>query len=150
MSLGGFYRGEVVDARDPRELRRVRLRVPAVFGDIVTGWAEPLFDSLIPREGTRVWVAFEAGDKNHPLYLAPRGVTFYSAMVVAVSGADVQLSIPEVFGTETTGWASPLQDGPIPGIGATVWATIQEDATNTALPDRQQLVYVNPSTAHTH
>lgn len=141
---GGFYRATVINVQDPTNRRRVKLRVPAVFGDIVTGWAEPLFDSLIPREGSRVWAAFEAGNKDYPLYLGPRAVSFYPALVTAVAGAQVEVSVPELFGGEKTEWVPPLQDGPNPEIGDTVWLALQEQFSPTVQPGRSQLVYINP------
>ena len=144
MSHGGMYRAEVVDVNDPRSRRRVRLRIPSVFGDTVTGWAEPLFDCLVPREKTRVWATFEAGDLSHPLYLAPRGVSVFPATVAEVSGFDARLSVPPVFGVEVTEWASPIQNAPAPFVGQSVWAVIQESANTGSDPGRQQVLYVNP------
>ena len=144
MSYGGFYRAYVVDAKDPQGLRRVRLQIPAVFGDVPTGWAEPLFESLLPREGSRVWAAFEAGHKDLPLYLGPRGVTFHPATVTAVSGPLVKVEVPALFGDEETEWVAPLQNGPYPEVGASLWVTVQEVRDSTVKPGREQLLYVNP------
>jgi len=140
----GFYRAYVMDARDPRNLRRIRLRIPAVFGDVTTGWAEPLFESLLPLEGSRVWAAFEAGNKDYPLYLGPRGVSFHPATVVAADGPLVQATVPAMFGDVTTEWISPLQNGPYPEAGDSVWVTVQEVRSSGTQPGRQQLLYVNP------
>ena len=40
--LWGKYRGTVVDRNDPEQLGRLRLRVPGLLGDAVTGWAWPV------------------------------------------------------------------------------------------------------------
>ena len=74
----GKYRGLVVDNQDPEKRARVTLQVPAIMGnEAVTHWAEPclpfggLVDQglfLVPEVGSQVWVDFEAGDINHPIW----------------------------------------------------------------------------------
>jgi hypothetical protein len=75
----GKYRGVVVDNEDPARLGRLRLSVPSVFGpDVVTGWASPcvpyggaagqgLF--LVPERQAGVWVEFEEGDLEFPVWV---------------------------------------------------------------------------------
>ncbi len=75
----GKYRGWVVDNEDPARLGRLRLRVPSVLGpDVVTGWASPcaayggaadqgLF--FVPEREAGVWVEFEEGDLEFPLWV---------------------------------------------------------------------------------
>lgn len=141
---GGFYRAVVVSTADPQQRGRVKLRIPAVFGTTATGWADPLWESLVPREGSRVWAAFEAGDRDHPLYLGPRAVSFYPATVAAADGASVRVTVPTMFGTETSEWIQPLQDGPHPEVGGTVWLAAQAVGDPTLSPGKGQLVYLNP------
>lgn len=74
----GKYRGWVVDNEDPARLGRLRLSVPSVLGpDVVTGWAGPcapyggaadqgLF--FVPERKAGVWVEFEEGDLEFPLW----------------------------------------------------------------------------------
>jgi hypothetical protein len=74
----GKYRGLVVDNADPEDLGRLRLRVPSLLGsDVVTGWAlacAPYGGApgqgllLIPEVGTGVWVEFEEGDLEFPIW----------------------------------------------------------------------------------
>ena len=73
----GKYRGFVVHNDDPERRARLRLRVPSVLGDAVTGWALPclpfggLADQglyLVPEPGSRVWVEFEEGELSYPLW----------------------------------------------------------------------------------
>lgn len=78
MSLPGVYRGQVVRVRSVvrkrehpvRAVQRhlVQLRIPSVFGDRVTGWAEPIQRGFRPQVKDVVWVAFENGDHNEPRY----------------------------------------------------------------------------------
>lgn len=80
----GKYRGFVVDNSDPEQLGRVKLRVPSILGDSVTGWALPclpfggLADQglfMVPEAGAQVWVEFEEGELSHPIWTG----TFWQA-----------------------------------------------------------------------
>jgi len=80
----GKYRGFVADNADPQGLGRLRLRVPAILGDEMTDWALPClpFGGLpdqglftVPEAGARVWVEFENGDLDHPIWTG----TFWQA-----------------------------------------------------------------------
>jgi len=73
----GKYRGFVVDNDDPHQMGRLRLNVPAVLGESQTGWALPclpfggLADQglfVIPEVGAQVWVEFEGGNLNSPIW----------------------------------------------------------------------------------
>jgi uncharacterized protein involved in type VI secretion and phage assembly len=72
----GKYRGLVVDVSDPRELGRIRVRVPEVLQSVESGWALPAApyagDGVglwtIPPVGAGVWVEFEAGDPSRPIW----------------------------------------------------------------------------------
>lgn len=74
--LWGKYRGTVVDRNDPEQLGRLRLRVPGLLGDAVTGWAWPVSPYagagygflFVPRAGDIVWVEFAEGDLEQPLW----------------------------------------------------------------------------------
>jgi hypothetical protein len=71
----GKYRGEVVDNSDATKRGRIKVRCPAVLGD-QEAWAMPCVpyagDSLgwfaLPAPGTSVWVEFEAGEINQPIW----------------------------------------------------------------------------------
>jgi len=72
----GKYRGTVVDNRDPLMLGRVKAQVPDVLGSQDSGWAMPcvpyagdgvgLF--LIPPVDANVWIEFEHGDPDYPIW----------------------------------------------------------------------------------
>lgn len=71
----GKYRGTVSDNADPTSRGRLKVKVPAVLGDLEM-WAMPCvpyagagvgFYSL-PEPGTGVWVEFEAGDPSYPIW----------------------------------------------------------------------------------
>lgn len=73
----GKYRGFVADNADPETLGRLKLRVPSVLGQESTGWALPClpFGGLdghglfvIPEVGAQVWVEFEEGNLDQPIW----------------------------------------------------------------------------------
>ncbi|MGK8558157.1 phage baseplate assembly protein V [Nocardia gipuzkoensis] len=75
----GKYRGIVVDNDDPAGLGRLRVMVPSVLGpDVVTGWATPCIPYggssghgflFIPERKAGVWVEFEEGDLEFPIWV---------------------------------------------------------------------------------
>jgi uncharacterized protein involved in type VI secretion and phage assembly len=106
----GKHRGLVVDNADPEQLGRLKVRVPSVLGgDIVTGWAMPCVPYggdanqgflFIPEVGAGVWVEFEEGDLEFPIWVG----TFWSK-----PGNDSELPKPnDPDGTE----AGSVQDPP--------------------------------------
>lgn len=80
----GKYRGFAEDNADPEHLGRLRLRVPSVLGpELITGWALPCVPYggadnqgvlFIPEQGAGVWVEFEEGDLEFPVWVG----TFWS------------------------------------------------------------------------
>lgn len=70
----GKYRGYCKDINDPQKLGRIRAEVPAVLGKgVLSDWCEVCIVSRqsldTPPVGTGVWVEFEAGDKNKPIFV---------------------------------------------------------------------------------
>ena len=72
----GKYRGIVAERNDPEQLGRLRLRVPSLLGDAITGWAWPVSPFagagygffFVPRVNDLVWVEFAEGELDHPLW----------------------------------------------------------------------------------
>lgn len=94
--LSGLYRGIVTTTDDPAGQLRIKAKVPQVFGDDDSDWALPALQiglSQIPSVNDRVWVMFEAGDPNYPVYI---GSWAESGIPVLVTGDvnDIPLPIP--------------------------------------------------------
>jgi uncharacterized protein involved in type VI secretion and phage assembly len=79
MSTRGFYgkyRGTVVTNVDPMQLGRIQVIVPDVSSLIPSTWAMPCFPIagkqmgayVIPQVGAGVWVEFEQGDPDYPVW----------------------------------------------------------------------------------
>ncbi len=72
----GKYRGTVTDNQDPKNLGRIRVRVPELLQDVETGWALPSLPYAgkgsgffrVPPPGAGVWIEFEAGDVSRPIW----------------------------------------------------------------------------------
>jgi hypothetical protein len=76
--LTGIYRATVYSNSDPNNQRRLRLLIPAVLGPAEpTGWVWPADMSTAyptpPAVGQGVWVMFEQGMPNNPLWIGTFG-----------------------------------------------------------------------------
>ncbi len=68
----GKYSGEVTDNQDQDKVGKIKVKVPSVFGsdlEVVARPCMPFGFFYIPAVGTKVWVEFEAGDPNYPIYV---------------------------------------------------------------------------------
>lgn len=69
--LFGKYRGEVINNKDEEKRGRVLVKVPSL-GDVELGWAEaclPPSTFAIPQRGDFVWLEFEEGDIDNPIWV---------------------------------------------------------------------------------
>jgi hypothetical protein len=72
----GKYRGKVVENLDPLFRGRIRVEIPAVRGSL-DNWALPCTPYAgpnvgfyaIPPIGANVWIEFEGGDPNYPIWV---------------------------------------------------------------------------------
>jgi len=75
-SYFGKYKGTVTDVDDPKKQCRIRAKVPTVLGEQECGWALPVAPFagdghglvLLPEIGSFVWIEFEAGQLNSPIW----------------------------------------------------------------------------------
>lgn len=99
----GKYRGTVINNVDPERMGRLQLVVPDVYGTEPTPWAMPCTPvaapeggmMAIPPIGAAVWVEFERGEDQLPIWVGgfwPTGVNF--APPVAPSSLCITLQTP--------------------------------------------------------
>ena len=73
----GKYRGTVLNNIDPMQMGRLTAMVPDVLGLTPSSWAMPCAPVaglqsgiyLLPPIGTGVWIEFEQGDIDHPIWV---------------------------------------------------------------------------------
>ena len=77
MSLFGKYKSVVLDVDDEDKGGKIRVSCPEVFGEgDMSGWCTPCVnvagdsfgDFCLPRVGDFVWLEFEKGDVDKPIY----------------------------------------------------------------------------------
>lgn len=125
----GVYRGVVVDNKDPLTKSRLRLQVPQVLGDEVTGWAwavhQPGVVRLVPTAGEGVFVMFEGGDPSFPIWLGtftPLSISFGSFYDTTTQTA------------ESTSVAYPIKMNTV------------DQASNVTIVDDSKITIANPGT----
>ena len=72
----GKYRGQVADNDDPYDVGRVQVICPPLLGEGNASWAMPSMPYAgknvglfaVPPIGANVWVEFEAGDLDYPIW----------------------------------------------------------------------------------
>jgi hypothetical protein len=79
----GLYRATVIQNIDPEQRGRLQLMIPDVLGPVPSSWAEPCLSLagppgppmgvyMVPPIGTGVWVEFEHGDPDQPVWVGCR------------------------------------------------------------------------------
>lgn len=149
----GKYRGEVAGNIDPLRRARLSVRVPGVLGD-VPGWALPCVPFAgpgvgflaLPPVGARVWVEFEAGDPDQPIwsgcFWGPDEVPVESAGAAAVwrtAGSAIVLGRPPPGGELGVVSSTPLEvrvddDRVVIGRKDKPLATIRDDGVELNIP----------------
>lgn len=73
----GKYRGTVSKVGTGENLGRIKAKVPAVLGDVESGWCMPCVPyagdqaaiAFLPEEHAGVWIEFEGGDISYPIWV---------------------------------------------------------------------------------
>jgi uncharacterized protein involved in type VI secretion and phage assembly len=100
----GKYRGTVLNNVDPMFRGRLLLQVPDVLGLSPSNWAEacaplagptgaPMGVYVVPPIGAGVWVEFEQGDPEHPIWVGCRWGAQSDIPPLARAGLPVSPSI---------------------------------------------------------
>lgn len=106
----GKYRGAVVNNVDPMQMGRIQALVPDVSALLPTSWAMPCLPAAglqtgvftLPPVGSGVWIEFEQGDPDYPIWVG--GFWGSAAEVPAVA----RLAPPAV---PAFSFQTPLQNG---------------------------------------
>ena len=149
-SFFGKYRGRVIDNRDPLRLGRLSVEVPDVLGPAF-GWALPCVPYAgpgvgflaTPPTGANVWVEFEAGDPDRPIWsgcfwgpreLPPEAVD-PGVAVWRTSGSSIVLGRPGPPGVSQTPLEVRLNDDAVViGRAGKALATVRDDAVELDIP----------------
>lgn len=100
----GKYRGTVVNNIDPLSIGRLLVEVPDVLSLAPSSWAlpcvplagptgPPMGVYMVPPIGAGVWVEFEKGDPEYPLWVGCRFGTVSDVPPLALLGLPVSPSI---------------------------------------------------------
>jgi uncharacterized protein involved in type VI secretion and phage assembly len=103
----GKYRGTVVNNVDPMQIGRIQAIVPDVSGVIPTSWAMPCLPGAgintgvftVPQIGSGVWIEFEQGDPDQPIWVggywgtAAEVPVLAHAVPPAVNGFTIQTTL---------------------------------------------------------
>jgi uncharacterized protein involved in type VI secretion and phage assembly len=103
----GKYRGTVVNNVDPEQIGRIQAIVPAVSNVIPTSWAMPCLPSAgintgvftVPQVGAGVWIEFEQGNPDYPIWVGGYWGTAAEVPVLAhlvppaVNGLTIQTTL---------------------------------------------------------
>jgi hypothetical protein len=116
----GKYRGKVTNNLDPDNLGRLQVSVPAVFGDFALNWALPSVPYAgmqnafyaMPPIAANVWVEFEGGDPEHPIWSG----CFWSTGEVPSLATSTPAAIPHLVFQTTAQTTLMLNDDPTAGI----------------------------------
>jgi uncharacterized protein involved in type VI secretion and phage assembly len=98
----GKHRGMVLNNIDPMQIGRLLVQVPDVLGLGTSSWAMPCFPLAgtqmgfwaIPQIGTGVWIEFEQGDPEFPIW---SGCWYGSAADVPALALATQPPLSSVF-----------------------------------------------------
>lgn len=122
----GKYRGTVISNIDPEMRGRLMLMVPDVSSLIPTTWAEPCVPLagptgppmgvyMVPPIGAGVWVEYEHGDPNYPIWVGCRWGMSSDVPTLAHAGLPVSPNIVMQTAGQNTLVISDLP-GPTGGI----------------------------------
>lgn len=152
----GKYRGVVLNNVDPLQIGRLLVQVPDVAGLIPSSWAMPCFPIsgkqmgayMIPQIGAGVWVEFEQGVPDYPIW---SGCWFGSAAEVPALALAGNPASPNIVLQTTLQNTIVISDlpGPTGGImlKSTTGATIIVNDTGIYIQNGKgaSLVMVGPS-----
>jgi len=97
----GKYRGTVINNIDPNRMGRIQASVPDVGAALPSSWALPCVPItgrgcgtwMVPQVGATVWIEFEQGDSDYPIWSGGFWGAASDAPAIAQSGNPASPSI---------------------------------------------------------
>lgn len=97
----GKYRGMVINNIDPMQQGRIQVQVPDVAGLAPTSWAMPCVPFtgmqsgayMLPQIGAGVWIEFEQGDPDHPIWVGGFWGSAAEVPALALAGSPASPSV---------------------------------------------------------
>lgn len=148
----GKYRGKVVDNKDPQSVGRIQAKVPAIAQDPLN-WAMPCTPYAgsqvglyaIPPVGANVWIEFEGGDPNSPIWSG----CFWGAQdqkpPVDAAGPEVKMlqtdTLALILNDQESKLTARLKD---PGATDAVQMGLEMDPNSIVITAKQVTVTVTP------
>lgn len=119
----GKYRGMVINNVDPMQMGRLMVQVPDISGLIPSTWAMPCFPVtgkqmglwVLPIIGSGVWVEFEQGDPDYPIWVGCFPGSAADVPALALAGNPASPSIVLQTTLQNTLMISDMA-GPVGGI----------------------------------
>jgi uncharacterized protein involved in type VI secretion and phage assembly len=152
----GKYRGTVINNIDPMQIGRIQVMVPDVSNVIPTSWAMPCLPIagkqmgvyMVPQIGSGVWVEFEQGDPDYPIWSGCFWGVVAEVPVLGLAGNPASPNIVLQTGLQNTVVVSDLP-GPTGGImlKSTTGATLIVNDTGIYIQNGKgaSIVMVGPS-----
>lgn len=116
----GKYRATVINTLDPQNQGRIMVQLADKYGLFPSTWAMPSFPFAakgmagmvaLPQIGTQVWVEFEAGDTDYPIWSGGFFPEIAGFPTLALAGATP--ATPNIHFQTTTGTSVTLSDNPL-------------------------------------
>jgi len=116
----GKYRGAVLENVDPLQIGRIIAQVPDALGELPSNWAMPCVPAagiqsgafIVPPIGSQVWMEFEQGDPDHPIWTG--GFWGLAAEVPALAIAEPAVPPGQNIVLQTTGQNSLILSDAVP------------------------------------
>ncbi|ODU74070.1 MAG: baseplate assembly protein [Rhodanobacter sp. 68-29] len=97
----GKYRGTVIQNVDPEQRGRIQAMVPDVSGLLPSSWAMPCVPFagkqsgvyVVPQIGAGVWIEFEQGDPDYPVWTGGYWGSAAEVPVLALAGNPASPSV---------------------------------------------------------
>ncbi len=119
----GKYRGTVTNNIDPERRGRLQITVPDISNLLPSSWALPCFPwagpqmgtYFIPPVGAGVWVEFEQGSIDYPIWV---GCWWGSTPEVPTTAAQTTPGTPVMVTQSISQGALVISDSPVPPMAA--------------------------------